>query len=167
MSQQEFEILQWIKFAWPGPLVRESKWLFVFGETAHFMGICLLFGALIFIDMRIMGFFKRLPVKAVLSFVPYAILGFVICAASGWVFFTSNPVVYYTNGAFIAKMSFVLLAGLNAVAFTIWEHPKVALLGPGEDAPAMARTLAATSLILWVGVLLLGRWLPLFTVGTN
>lgn len=167
MTQGEYEILQWIKFAWPGPLVRESKWVFAFGEMMHFVGICMLFGSLLFVDLRIMGFYKRLSVKSVLSFLPFALLGFLICAATGWLFFASNPVVYATNPAFLGKMTLVLLAGLNALAFTVWEHRKVVLLGPGEDAPGTARFFAATSLLLWLGVLLLGRWLPLFTVGTN
>ena len=167
MTQREFEILQWFKFAWPGPWVRESNWLFAFGESMHFIGLCLLFGAMIFVDLRLMGFYKQIPVKAVLSLLPFAIMGFVINAASGWLFFTSNPALYYENPAFIAKMILVLLAGLNALAFTIWEHRKVLVLGPGEDAPAAARVLAAASLLLWFAILLLGRWLPLFTVSVN
>ena len=167
MSPQELEVLNWFKFAWPGPLVRESQWLFAFGESIHFIGLCLLLGSMLFVDLRLMGYFKKFSVRAVLAYVPFAILGFVLCASTGWLFFTSNPAMYWENTAFIVKMVAVLLAGLNALIFTVWEHPKVVALGPGEDAPPSARFFAAASLLLWFTVLLLGRWLPIFTVGTN
>jgi hypothetical protein len=56
---------------------------------------------------------------------------------------------------------------VNAIAFTLWEHRRVAVLGPGEDPPQSAKIMAGLSLGLWFAILLLGRWLPLFTVGTN
>ena len=167
MSFNEAALVAWFKFAWPGPITRGSTYLFACGEALHFIGLCMLFGSLIFVDLRIMGFYKSIPVKATLAFLPYAIIGFLINLATGWIFFTSAPSMYIDNPAFLWKMSFIVLAGLNALVFTIWELPKVARLGPGEDAPILAKTLAAGSLTIWLIVLLLGRWLPIFTVGTN
>lgn len=167
MTPTEVAFLQWAKFAWPGPLTRRYDWLFPAAESIHFIGICLLFGALIYVDLRLMGFYKRIPVRSVLSFLPFALLGFALCLASGWVFFTSNPSLYYTNTAFLVKISLILLGGLNALVFTIWEHPKVVSIGPGEDVPSAARFFGAVSLLLWLAVLLTGRWLPLFTVSVN
>jgi len=43
----------------------------------------------------------------------------------------------------------------------------VALIGPGGDTPVFTKTTAALSLILWFGILLIGRMLPLFTVSVN
>jgi hypothetical protein len=167
MTPREAEILATIKATFPGPLVRQYDWVFPAGETIHFIGICLLFGSLIFVDLRLMGFYKQIPVRSVLAFLPYALLGFGLCAVSGWLFFTSNPSLYYTNTAFLVKMGFVALGGLNALIFTIWEHPKVVAIGPGEDVPAPARLFGGISLLLWFAVLLTGRWLPLFTVSVN
>jgi hypothetical protein len=159
--------LEWFKQAWPGPLVRSTSWLFSFGEIIHFIGLCILLGSLLFIDLRLMGYFKKLSVGSVLSLLPYTLFGFLLNAASGWIFFTSNPASYMENPAFILKMFLVLLAGINAAAFTLLEHRSMMLLGPGEDTPIVTKALAASSLLLWFGVLLLGRLLPIFTVGTN
>ena len=159
--------LELLKQAWPGPIVRSTSWLFSFGEIVHFIGLCLLLGSLLVIDLRLMGFFKNLSVRSVLSFLPYAVVGFVLNAASGWIFFTSNPASYMENPAFLLKMLLIGLAGLNAVAFTVLEHRSMLLLGPGEDTPVLTKVSAGASLALWFAVLLLGRWLPIFTVGTN
>ena len=56
------------KNLWPGPLVRESGWLFPFGEAMHFIGLCLLLGSMFIIDLRLMGWFKSISVRAALSF---------------------------------------------------------------------------------------------------
>ena len=160
-------VIAWFKAAWPGPLVRTSGWLFPFGEVIHFIGLCLLFGSLIFIDLRLMGWFKELSVKAVLALVPYAMIGLTMNMLSGWLFFTSAPDTYLENPAFIVKMILVFLATANAVFFTLYEQRKVAMIGPGESAPRMAQILAGSSLGLWLLILLIGRWLPIFTVGTN
>jgi hypothetical protein len=159
--------LEWFKQAWPGPLVRSTSWLFSFGEIVHFIGLCVLLGSLLFIDLRLMGYFRNLSIKSVLSLLPYTLFGFLLNAASGWIFFTSNPASYIENPAFLLKMFLIFLAGLNAAAFTVLEHRSMVLLGPGQDTPMLTKVLACTSLLLWFGVLLLGRWLPIFTVGTN
>jgi energy-coupling factor transporter transmembrane protein EcfT len=160
-------MLEWFKQAWPGPAVRASAWMFGFGETLHFMGICLLFGSLLVVDLRLLGFYRSLPVKAVLKFVPYAIVGFLILAATGWMFFTSNPAAYYGNPAFRMKMLAIALAGLNALVFTVWDHRKVVLVGEGQDTGMGTQIIAGTSLALWLAALALGRMLPLFVVGEN
>ena len=163
----EAEIIHWFSLAWPGPLMRGTDWQFGFSETLHFMGLCLLFGALIVVDVRLLGFFKELPVKAVLPFIQFAIIGFLINLATGWSFFTSNPSLYWGNPAFRMKLLLILLAGINALVFTVVEHRRVALLPPGEDTPALTKITAALSLSLWTGVLVFGRLLPIFTLSVN
>ncbi len=155
------------KNLWPGPLVRESGWLFPFGEAMHFIGLCLLLGSMFIIDLRLMGWFKSISVRAALSFLPYAIIGFIINLASGWLFFTSAPASYLENNAFLLKMLLILIAGVNALGFTLWEQPKVIAIGPEQETPQSAKIFAGLSLFLWLFILLLGRWLPIFTVGTN
>ena len=77
--------LEWFRQAWPGPLVRSTSWLFSFGEILHFIGLCLLLGSLLVIDLRLMGYFKNLSIRSVLSFLPYTLFGFFLNAASGWI----------------------------------------------------------------------------------
>ncbi|MEJ1160570.1 DUF6644 family protein [Prosthecomicrobium sp. N25] len=159
--------LEWFKQAWPGPIVRSTSWLFSFGEILHFIGLCLLLGSLLFIDLRLMGFYRGASVRSVLAFLPWTLFGFLLNAFSGWIFFTSNPASYIENPAFLLKMLLIVLAGLNAAAFTLIEHRAMLKVGPGQDTPALTKMLAGSSLLLWFAVLLLGRWLPIFTVGTN
>lgn len=159
--------LEWFRQAWPGPIVRSTSWLFSFGEILHFIGICLLLGSLLFIDLRLLGFYRSISVKSVLALLPWTLFGFLLIASSGWIFFTSNPASYVENPAFLVKMLLILLAGLNAAAFTLIEHRAMLKIGPGGDTPMITKVLAGSSLVMWFAVLLLGRLLPIFTVGTN
>ena len=163
----EKEIVAWFGTLWPGPVVRASHWMFSFGETLHFVGLCILLGAMLFVDLRLLGFFKSIPVKSVLAVLPWGIVGFLINASTGWLFFTSNPGLYWDNSAFRIKLLLILIAGINALIFTVIEHRQVALIGPGGDTPVFTKTTAALSLILWFGILLIGRMLRLFTVSVN
>ena len=105
--------------------------------------------------------------KQALAFLPWVVIGFSINAATGWLFFTANPMSYWQNTAFKVKLALILFAGLNALYFTVMEHRHVAHLGPGEDTTRLTKISAGLSLAAWLGVLVLGRLLPIFTISQN
>lgn len=161
------EVLQAMREFWPGPAVRRSTWMFAMGETFHFFGLSLLVGSLLIVDLRLLGFIKRVPVRAALAFLPFAIVGFLINAATGWEFFTADPKMYWPNPAFKLKMFLIAMAGLNALIFTVMEHRQVLVLGPDDQTSAFTKVTAGLSLTLWFAVLLLGRLLPSFEGSTS
>jgi hypothetical protein len=161
----ETVILAAIRASWIGQTVRDIPWMFGFLEFTHFVGLCVLFGSLLLVDLRLMGVLKIGNLRSVLKFTNWAIAGFAINLLSGIGFFFSNPVNYYQNPLFRAKMLFVLLAGLNVLYFELVERKKIEHLTAGE-APAMdTRIVAGLSLFLWTVVIILGRFLP--TLGTG
>jgi hypothetical protein len=163
----EPEILQWIKALPPGVAVRQSTWLFAAGETLHFIGLCLMVGGLLIVDLRLLGYIRRIPMRAALAFLPFVIVGFVINLTTGLEFFVSNPVMYWPNPAFKLKMFLILLAGLNALVFTVMEHRHVLVMGDDEETSTFTKVTAGLSLGLWLCVILLGRLLPTFEGSTS
>ena len=88
-------------------------------------------------------------------------LGFVINLVTGITFFVGNPFQYIHNIAFGYKLVFMALAGVNVLVFyATGLFRTLVLLGPGDDAPVLAKVIAATSLLLWIGVMYMGRMLP-------
>ena len=79
---------------------------------------------------------------------------------TGIIFFVGAPFQYVHNGVFQLKLVFMLLAGLNALIFEFKILPKMPGLEPGQHAPPAAKMTAAVSLVLWLGVMFLGRMLP-------
>ena len=127
-------------------------------ETLHFIGLSLLLGVVALVDLRVLGVLKGLSFASLHRLLPWAALGFGVNVTTGVLFFVGMPGQYTGNVAFYWKIALVMLAGLNALYFTLLEEPWS--LGPGEDAPLTAKIAAASAMILWVGVLYFGSMLP-------
>ena len=76
-----------------------------------------------------------------------------------------DPGRYFINWSFQLKMILVVLAGLNFLFYKLRVEHMLVAVGPGEDPPAIAKTVGAASLILWLGVLSFGRLIP--SLGTG
>ena len=163
----EVEVLHWIKEMPIGAAVRESRWLFAMGETLHFIGLCLMVGGLMIVDLRLLGYIRRIPMRAALAFLPFVIFGFLINLATGIEFFMTDPFMYWPNPAFKLKMVMVLLGGLNALLFTVMEHRRVLVMKDDEETSTFTKVTAGLSLTLWLCVILLGRLLPTFEGSTS
>jgi hypothetical protein len=146
-------------------LVVEYSWLWPICELLHFLGLTLLVGVTGLLDLRMLGLGKGLPFAPLHRLMPWAVAGFALCVVSGAVFVCGDPfnqpIVLLRNLSFQLKMLFVAIAGLNvAVFYTAGVHREIAAMGPGGDAPAAAKVIAATSLVCWVGVIYFGRMIP-------
>ena len=127
-------------------------------ETLHFIGLTLLIGVVLLIDLRMLGLMKNVCFSSLHRLLPWAILGFAINTVTGILFFVSVPDQYATNLAFVWKLVFILLAGANAFYFTLFDDAWA--LRPGDEAPFPAKAAATAALLLWVGVLYCGSMLP-------
>jgi hypothetical protein len=142
-------------------VVDSSMWVWPILEDLHFIGLILIIGAFGALNVRILGMMKQLPVAPLHRFIPWGIAGFFINIVTGMLFFMGMPGFYTPNFVFQIKMFTIMLAGLNLLlfqctsAFRSLEH-----LGPGEDAPLYAKIVAASSLVLWIAAIVLGRYIP-------
>ena len=141
-----------------GTFVTETPWMWPTCETLHFIGLTLLLGVVLLVDLRVLGVLKGVSFPSLHRLLPWAAFGFGVNVITGMLFFVGMPVQYTGNPAFYWKVALVMLAGLNAVYFTVLEEPWE--LGPGDDAPLTAKIAAASAMILWVGVMYFGSMLP-------
>lgn len=146
-------------------LVIEYSWFWPICEILHFLGLALLVGITGLFDLRLLGLAKSAPVAPLHRLLPWAVAGFGLCLATGVVFVCGNsfkePIVLLRNLPFQLKMLFIGLAGANVAIFYLSPlHRAVRVLGPGQDAPLAAKAIAATSLLLWIGVMYFGRMIP-------
>lgn len=154
------DILTWLADSWVGVEMHDLAWLFPAFETLHFMGLCVLFGATLMLDMRILGVARFMPMKAVLSFIPLALGAFCVNLITGIGFFCYDPFRYYPNIAFRWKMFLILAAGANALWFWLAEHERMKRLPDGEDAGIVPKFIACLSLAIWISVIIMGRMIP-------
>lgn len=137
------------------------KWGWPTCETLHFIGLSMLLGCIGVVDLRMLGVGKSIPGGPVHKLVPWAVAGFSINAITGVLFFIGAPHQYIKNVAFLFKMLFLVVAGINILLFYATGMLKrVEAIGPGEDAPIGAKVISAVSLFSWLMVLYWGRMLP-------
>lgn len=152
----------WLKSFTALAAFMQRHWAWPTAESAHFIGLTLLFGSIAAWDLRLIGFIRRVPVAAFHRLVPFAILGFTINATSGVMFLVTFPDQYVYNTAFQLKMLCLMLAGANVMLFYATSWRRVALAGPGEQAPLLGRLSGAISIGLWLMVIICGRMITFY-----
>jgi hypothetical protein len=158
-------MINWMQTTWINDLAVGYAWSWPALETLHFFGMCVLFGALIIMDLRLIGWEKAASVIATDSLYPIALAGFGINLITGIIFLFGDPGRYFINISFQIKMVLLFLAGLNFLFYKFKVEHMLANVGPDEDTPGIAKAIGASSLILWLGVLTYGRLIPYLGTG--
>ncbi len=121
-------------------------------EVLHILGIALLLGSLVLLELRVWGLAIALPLEALARLaLGVTAAGFALAAASGLLMFAANPAELLSNRYFVVKMGLLTLAGCNAVLF----HTRDGL----ARADAFARVQTVLSVGLWLGAIICGRWI--------
>ena len=132
--------------------LRESYLVYPLVNALHIVGIALLFGAIVPLDLRLAGWRREASAVEGLSrlLLPVAVFGFLLAALAGLLLFATDARAYAASPLFQAKLLLIALALANALALrrVDWRNAgssrRVALAG-------------AASVILWLGAILLGR----------
>ena len=151
--------------SWPSPaamgaaFVLDHPWVWPICEVFHFIGLCLLVGVMLLVNLQMVGFISGVRLADVNRLLPWAIAGLAINVITGMLFFLAAPDQYTQNGAFAWKMALVLLGGLSLL------YPTMVAEGPASRADILhaaltRRIVAACSLLIWTGVIFFGRFLP-------
>lgn len=142
-----------------------TAWAWPLFETLHFLGLSLMMGALLVVDLRLLGFFRNLSVQGTLQLLPWVSLGFGINLLTGLMFLVGDPQRYVIHMGFRIKMLLVVLAGLNALWFIVRINRPMLIWPSHCDPPLEAKLIGALSLVFWFGVLIMGRLIPYVSTG--
>jgi uncharacterized membrane protein len=141
-----------------GKFVEAHTWVWPSCETLHFVGLSILFGVVLTLDLRMLGVGKNaLSFSALYQLLPLGMLGFTMNLTTGMAFFVAMP-KQYTGFLFFLKMVLVVLGGVNVLYFMVCKAPWT--VGEGDDAPKFAKLVAASAIAIWIGVLFCGHMLP-------
>jgi hypothetical protein len=146
---------EWCEATWIGDAIRGSLWLFPVIEAAHLLGLCMLGGAVLVVDLRMLGIGLRQPIAEVARDArPWLLGAVVVMLATGTALFLSESIKCYYNTSFWVKITTLPIALL----FTFTVRSRVAAAS-GIDATARTRLVALISLALWFTVAAAGRWI--------
>ncbi len=124
-------------------------------NLAHVAGVILLVGGIGVVDLRIMGYGKRIPLGPLSRMLtPLAIAGLLIQAITGFMLYAADAGPLLDSTVLRIKLALIAVALVNALLFR-------RLFGDleNETPPHLARTMAGLSLACWLGAVGLGRWI--------
>lgn len=153
------QFLTWLEHTSVANAIRSSIWMYPALETGHYIGLSLLVGSIMLIDLRLLGVAKGLPLRSMLGLLPFVWVGFLINVMTGTLIFIYGASSFGVNKAFQIKMVLLVLAGINAMLFTVAAARSGKEWVSIERVPISVRLIATLSLLFWLGVVTAGRWM--------
>jgi len=137
-----------------------SEWAYPILLTLHSLGLALLVGVLIVIDLRVLGIGRSIPMLPMKRLMTLVWIGFAANASSGITLFVADAVKFVHSPAFLLKLSSIVIgvtiaaligsSVLNAAdAFDRGDRPM----------PVAAKAMATISILVWIGAIGFGRYM--------
>jgi hypothetical protein len=139
-----------------GNAIRQSLWLFPVIEAVHLLGLCVLGGAVLIVDLRMLGVGLRSHSIAEITrdARPWFLGALLVMLTTGWALFCSEAIKCYYNTSFWVKITTLPVA----IVLTLLIRDRMALRA-GTDVTATTKVVGLTSIVLWVVVAAAGRWI--------
>jgi hypothetical protein len=152
----------WLGETGPGQFLAASTPAFAATESLHILSFSVLGGSLLALDLAALGvIFRKSGVLTVgRSLLPIFLAALLGAAVTGLLLVAAGPMKYYTNPLFPWKLGVLAIAA----SIHLLLYPGLVAVG-GRVGEAYVRPLAAalggSSLLLWLTMAVLGRWLGL------
>lgn len=148
-------IFKWFDASWLGAWVRDSRWIFPAIEAVHIVALALLFGAILVLNLRLLGLtFTNKPVaRLARDLSPWVLVSLVIILVSGIMLFSSEALKAYASVPFVVKMLFLFAA----MIFHYTIYGKITKSDFANVHTVWTKVAAVISLLLWLGVGIGGR----------
>jgi hypothetical protein len=151
------DLCGWIQFSAPLVAMRSSSWLFPAIATVHLMGLAVLGGAVLLVDLRLLGLgLQRQPVAQLAREAePWLLGSLIVAVGTGIPLFMCFATKYYYLAFFWVKMAALVLV----VLFTFSVRRRIVMTGEAWVSPGLNKLVALVSISLWATVALGGRWI--------
>jgi hypothetical protein len=148
-------LFQWFEASPISSAIKTSNWAFAVIESVHLLGLALIGGILLIVNLRLLGLgLRRYPLTALsLDLRPWFGFSLVVMLSTGFALFLSEAVKCYYSQPFWLKMLSLVLA----TTFTLTVQRRV-IMSP-QSSGFRQKTVAIVSLLLWFAVGAAGRWI--------
>jgi hypothetical protein len=160
------ELFLWLELSPIGELMQTSDWAFPAAEVVHVIAVVTVYGFIAIVDLRLLGLAgaSRRYTKLAAETLHFVWIAFALAVITGFLMFTTQPSQYAGNSWFVAKMIFILLAGVNMLVMELilarraehWHNTGI---------PTAAKVAGGLSLSFWTIVVICGRWIGFTMLG--
>ena len=154
------DLLVWLEGSALGHAMRNAGvWSYGIVNLTHILGVASLFGAVLVLDLRLLGFWRSIPLGAITRpTVPIATTGFIVAATSGMCLITTNGSEYVGNPFLLIKFPAILLGLINVAVLSrlpAWRARETKEITPAEQ--RQLSVFGAFSLLSWLTAIGAGR----------
>jgi hypothetical protein len=152
-----YSFFQWCEASAIHNAIANSLWAFAVIESVHLLALAAIGGAVLVVDMRMLGLGLRHQsiAEVARSAFPWMVGSLLVMLATGIALFLSEPLKCYYSTPFWLKMSSLALA----IVFTFTIRRYVTRADEARMRPIFYKLVAVVSLGLWFGVGASGRWI--------
>ncbi len=146
----------WLEASALGDGMRSLDWAYPLVNLVHLLGLVLLVGPMLLLDLRLLGLGTQFPLPAVSSaLTPFAIVGLCISLISGVLLFAADAGPLLVNDMLRIKLLLIMLGIVNALIFRrLWA---TRLHDWDTLAPRTGQVQAIGSAFCWITAASLGR----------
>lgn len=145
--------LAWIEASSLAEWVRSSQSGYPSMIALHALGMAIMVGLSLLVDMRVLGWFSGIPLAALQRFFGLAWVGFGINFLSGSALFSAQATSYIVDWVFMTKMGLVVLGAITAGIL----QPAVAKAGSATNVSGGMKAVAAIAIVFWLTAIVMGR----------
>ena len=130
-------------------------------QTVHLLSIAAVMGSIVLIDLKVLGL--ALPSQStpelVRRLMPWTWGALPLLAVSGLLFVFARPFRYLVNPVFGLKFAMLTPAVILAIVFQQATRANPGFWTESGRGRLLAKLIALCSLLLWIGVVMAGRWI--------
>lgn len=152
------DIFAWIPDTAVASWVTSSPYIWPTLECIHFVSLCVLFGSLLVIDLRLIGFYRERCASMMEVLIRLSLIAFAVNLTTGLLFFFGNTYKYVGNAAFELKLVLIMVAGINALFFKV----RLSHIVDSDEVSPSSIGVGYLSLLLWAGVIICGRMITFY-----
>lgn len=155
-----FPFFKWASSTWVAVWIGNSTWIFPAAEGVHIVALTVLFGAIVFVDLQLLGLVRRSTSVSHLEreLRPWTFSSLIVILTTGALLFVSEATKLYLNVPFRLKIVMLFLA----ITFNYTIHRKVTDTEAARLGPIWGKLTAVVSIVLWLSVGFAGRAIGFF-----
>src|SRR3954466_2451803 len=152
--------MAWLQGSALGHAMRESGvWTYGIVNLIHILGVASLFGAVLVLDLRLLGFWRKVTLPAISEpIVPVATTGFAVAVLSGVCLLATKATEYAYNPFIYLKFPAIGLGIVNVVVLNYmpaWKQRNIRELSARER--TQLGVIGGISLACWLTAIAAGR----------
>lgn len=150
-------MLEWLENTSFAAWVREDVWGWPVALTLHALGTALVIGFILIISLRLLGLFRMIPVTSLSRLFPVIWAALLLQFLSGFALWMSKPTRYVADGAFMLKVSLIVVGIILTLQFYRTVNNEAGSWEAQGAVSARGVRFVAAAILVWGTVLIAGR----------